>query len=75
MCKVLKVSRCAYYKDQSKPKKKQELKLLVIARSIHRKSKTSYGSRRMMKALRKEGFKIGRYRTRTLMKKMGFDVV
>jgi len=30
----------------------------------------SLGSRRMIKQLRKEGFKVGRYRVRLLMKKL-----
>jgi len=32
------------------------------------------GSRRMMKQLRKEGFKVDRYRVRLLMKKLGLIV-
>lgn len=34
----------------------------------------SLGSRRLMKLLRKEGFEIGRYRVRKLMKKLGLAV-
>ncbi|MCB1948593.1 MAG: IS3 family transposase [Nitrosomonas sp.] len=37
-------------------------------------SRQSYGSRRLMKALRKEGFKIGRCRVRSLMKRLGIVV-
>src|SRR5690606_6049676 len=37
-------------------------------------SRKSLGSRQLMKHLRKEGFEIGRYRVRTLMKKLGLVV-
>ena len=37
-------------------------------------SRQSMGSRRMKKQLRKEGFQVGRYRVRQLMKKLGLVV-
>ncbi len=37
-------------------------------------SQQSLGSRQMMKQLRKEGFEIGRYRVRGLMKRLNLEV-
>ena len=37
-------------------------------------SRESMGSRRMMKQLCKEGFQVGRYRIRLLMKKLGLII-
>jgi putative transposase len=37
-------------------------------------SRNSLGSRQMMKKLRKEGFEMGRYRVRNLMKRFGLVV-
>lgn len=37
-------------------------------------SRNSLGSREMMKKLRKEGYRIGRYKVRNLMKKLGLIV-
>jgi len=43
-------------------------------KSLFAESRESLGSRQMMKQLRKEGFEIGRYQTRSLMKKLGLVV-
>jgi len=43
-------------------------------KELFTQSRQSYGSRRLMKALRKEGFKIGRYRIRSLMKQLDLVV-
>jgi transposase InsO family protein len=43
-------------------------------RGIFNQSGGTYGSRRMTKQLQAEGFKTGRYRVRSLMKKMGLIV-
>lgn len=41
---------------------------------LFKTSRQSLGNRQMMKNLRKEGFTIGRYKTRRLMKKLGLYV-
>ena len=41
---------------------------------LFNESRQSLGSRQLMKQLRKEGFEIGRYRVRKLMKKLGLVV-
>jgi putative transposase len=43
-------------------------------KSIFRESKKSYGSRRIVVELQTKGFDIGRYRVRSLMKKLGLKV-
>jgi putative transposase len=49
-------------------------KLKARMRGIFDQSDSSYGSRRMTKQLRAEGFEIGRYRVRGLMKQLGLKV-
>ena len=43
-------------------------------KAIFRESKKSYGSRRIVVDLQTKGFDIGRYRVRSLMKKLGLKV-
>ncbi|WP_422823683.1 IS3 family transposase [Vreelandella vilamensis] len=40
-------------------------------KALFEESRQSLGSRQLMKQLRKEGFEIGRYRVRRLMKTLG----
>ena len=70
-CRVLQVSRSGYY---------AHLRAKPSARSLHEQthvkaafaaSGASYGSRRVMHALRDQGLRIGRYRVRTLMREAG----
>ncbi len=48
--------------------------LLVKVRQIHSSTRGSYGSRRMSSQLWNDGYNIGRYRARSLMKKAGVFV-
>ena len=71
------VSRSGYYAWVKRPSKiitVDELLLYCRARSLFEASRSSLGSRELMKKLREEGFKIGRYRTRSIMKKLGLKV-
>lgn len=73
----MEVSRSGYYKFLKKSHQKQvdkDFKLLSLVRHIHQKSRRTYGSRRMSKSLRDEGYAIGRFRARSLMKKAGLSV-
>lgn len=68
----MRVSRSAYYDWKNRPKpvvKLIDLHLLARMKYWFTKSRQSLGSREMMKKLREEGFNIGRYRVRRLMKK------
>lgn len=73
----MKVSKSAYYDWCKRPGKligAQELQLRRRIKELFKASRSSLGSREMMKALRAEGFEIGRYRVRRLMDQMGLKV-
>jgi transposase InsO family protein len=73
----MKVSKSAYYDWCKRPGKvfsAQELELRRRMKELFKASRSSLGSREMMKALRAEGFKIGRYRVRRLMKRLNLKV-
>lgn len=52
-----------------------ELHLYRRIKALFQASRSSMGSRAMMKKLRKEGFTIGRYRVRKLMKRLKLKVI
>ena len=77
MCQVLKVSRSAFYDWLKKPESAPyaaQIALETRCRALFEASHQSLGSRQLMQHLRLEGFKIGRYKTRSLMKKLGLVV-
>ena len=51
-----------------------DFELIAKVRQIHSDTRGSYGSRRMSGQLRDDGYDIGRYRARSLMKKAGVSV-
>ncbi len=51
-----------------------DFELIAKVRQIHSETRGSYGSRRMSGRLRGDGFNVGRYRARSLMKKAGVSV-
>lgn len=58
MCKVLEVSRSGYYrwsKSQNTIKQQHQNRLLIWIKEIYEKSKGLYGSRRITKALKRNG--------------------
>lgn len=74
----MQVSRSAYYDWLVRPAQlitADELHLYRRIKQLFQASRESLGSREMVKKLRKEGFIIGRYRVRTLMKRLGLVVV
>lgn len=71
------VGTTAYYdwKNRSSPEITQDiLRLHRRMKRLFEQSRNSLGSREMMKKLREEGFRIGRYRVRNLMKNLGLIV-
>ena len=77
LCAVMGVSRSAYYAWCHRPAKvitADELALYRRMKALFKASRNSLGSRELSKKLREEGFPIGRYRTRTLMRKLGLKV-
>jgi putative transposase len=75
LCAVMQVSRSGFYDylrsgiDPDDPSPDGELQRRI--RAIFKLSRSSYGSRRMMKKLRAEGYQIGRYKVRRLMRQLG----
>jgi putative transposase len=49
----------------------EELRLYRRVKQLFNDSRQSLGAREMMKNLREEGFNVGRYRTQTVMRKLG----
>jgi putative transposase len=77
MCKTLEVSRSGYYdyrKAQTTDDSTDELELVTRVKAIHAETRQCYGSRRMAKALQAEGYQVGRYQARRLMKDAGVSV-
>ena len=77
LCRVMQVSKSAYYDWLNRPGKVISAGILHLHRRLKKlfeKSRNSLGSREMVKKLRKEGFEIGRYRVRKLMDKLGLKV-
>ena len=69
MCRLLKVPRSSYYAFAGRVcKPAASTALLRAVRQIHSESRSSYGSRRMARALQQQGHAIGRYRARSLMR-------
>jgi putative transposase len=66
---VLEVSKSGYYVFLRKcGNSLRQADLIARIREIHRRSRYTYGSRRIMHQLRYEGLEIGRYRVRRLMR-------
>ena len=77
MCRVLAVSKSAYYIWRSRANAAQsatEQALRQRMQDLFAESNSSLGSRRMVKQLCKEGYQIGRYRVRGLMKELNLVV-
>ena len=73
----MQVSKSAYYDWRNRPRKvmsSDELHLQRRMKQLFEQSRDSLGSREMAKKLREEGFKVGRERVRTLMRKLGLVV-
>jgi putative transposase len=77
LCRVVGVKHSSYYDWRGHGGKVipvEELKLMRRMKKLFRASRQSLGSRMMMQNLHDEGFNIGRYRVRMLMKSMGLVV-
>jgi putative transposase len=78
LCEVLEVSRSGFYayvQRQAAPRiDRDEVALLARVQAIHAETRQSYGSRRMAKQLQADGFAVGRYKARRLMRQAGVAV-
>jgi len=74
-CRVLEVSHSGYYSFlRRRGDSIRQADLIARIREVHRRSRYTYGSRRIMHQLRKDGLVIGRYRVRRLMRLAGLSV-
>ena len=72
MCKILKVSKSGFYKRSKRPPKQyDELALLTDIKAIHKKSRGTYGYRRITKALKKKGYIVNKKKVARLMRENG----
>lgn len=77
LCRVMQVSTSAYYEWLGRGGDLIDSDFWQLChrmKALFNESRQSLGSRQLMKQLRKEGFEIGRYRVRKLMKKLGLVV-
>lgn len=77
LCRLMQVSTSAFYdwcQRGADVIDSETWRLCQRMKALFEESRSSLGSRQLMKQLRKEGFEIGRYRTRTLMGKLGLEV-
>ena len=77
LCRCMNVSTSAYYAWIKRPAKlitEEELRLYRKTKELFRDSRESLGNRAMTKKLREEGFNVGRYKVRSIMKKLGLKV-
>ena len=68
-CRVLEVSRSAYYAAQYRLNHPRICKEEVHLKAAFYASRQSYGSRRLKCALEAQGIRIGRYKVRSLMRR------
>lgn len=77
MCRLLGVSRSAYYqycqRRADSPPDSQRQAMLEAVKDVAGASDDSYGSRRMRKALNALGFPVGRQKARSLMREAGIS--
>lgn len=67
-CRILDVSRSGYYEARRRSAKPVVCKVSVHLKAEFQASGQSYGSRRLVTAMADAGFKIGRYKVRSLMR-------
>jgi putative transposase len=75
LCRVMKVSRSGFYDYRRHYNNRihdpEQIRLEALVRSIFNESKKTYGSRRIVRELKSKGYIMGRYRARSLMRKLG----
>jgi putative transposase len=76
ICRTLGVSASAYYHratGQRSERVREDERLLARIRETHEANYLAYGSRRMWKALRRDGEQVGRSRVERLMRREGIQ--
>jgi putative transposase len=74
LCRVMKVIRSGFYDYRrhynNRIQDPEQIRLEALIRSIFNESKKTYGSRRIVRDLKSKGYNMGRYRVRSLMRKL-----
>jgi putative transposase len=76
LCKVMEVSRSGYYSWRKRGKSAREREreqLVPMVMAIHKKSRSTYGKRRIAEELQSEGISCGEHKAGTLMKLAGVE--
>jgi putative transposase len=69
ICRNLKLHRSVYYRRSAqKPIDAEEVMLKAKVQQIHHEMHATYGSRRMRAELNAQGYELGRYKVRRVMK-------
>ena len=70
------VSRSAYYHwlTRDNRPKKEDIALKAKVKMIFEKSRNTYGCRRLVKVLNNDGYKVGYFKVRSLMKQLQLQV-
>ena len=74
LCRLLGVSRSGFYdylRRQDREPNPEREEMLEWVKDLAEASDHTYGSRRMAKALRALGYRVGRYQARSLMREAG----
>jgi putative transposase len=74
ICRVLEIAPSTYYARRSRPPSRRAVddqRLLGRIRDVHASNYQAYGSRRVWKALRRQGVQVGRCRVERLMRRHG----
>lgn len=74
-CRLLEVSRSGYYDSRRRSAQPLCCKASVHLKAAFVASHQSYGSRRLVSALNRQGIQMGRYKVRSLMRKAGLKSV
>ena len=77
LCKVMCVSRSGYYSWHNRgqsARDQERMQLIPKVRAIHKKSRSTYGKRRIAEELQSEGISCGEHKASTLMKLAGVQV-
>ncbi|WP_082885387.1 MULTISPECIES: IS3 family transposase [Methylomonas] len=78
LCRVMQMSTSAYYAWCNSPpdedKTHQDQKLAETVRQNFTDNKQSFGSRRLADRLQKQGFAVGRFKTRRIMRELKLNV-
>jgi hypothetical protein len=78
VCRVLELSPSTYFARKKRPKSARRLRdeqLMPLIEEIHAESGSTYGARRITRALRRKGIAVARCTVERLMRKLGIEGV